>query len=188
LAALIVSHLNEDVGSSTKAIEAKPTRITGHRQGSVSNEARAKQRGRVQVGIALRNPKTEAGIRNGIFGVAAIQLITREERVITEILTSGRAIGALAARSTQPRDSNPLTRLKPGNLIAQLRNGADNLVSWNERKLGSRQFSINHVQISAANRTGIYSNQHLIPLGLGNRDIPKNQRLTHGFQDHGLHD
>jgi hypothetical protein len=44
MAALVAGHLNQDVGGSAKSIEAKPARITGHRQGSISNEARAKQR------------------------------------------------------------------------------------------------------------------------------------------------
>src|SRR5262245_18793349 len=47
LAALMASHLNEDVGGGTKSVETKPARITRHRQSSVSNQASAKQRSRI---------------------------------------------------------------------------------------------------------------------------------------------
>jgi hypothetical protein len=126
----------------------------------------------------LRDPKAEPGICHGIFGVATIELIAGKPGAITKIFASGITIDTVSARSTEPGDSNPLTHLKAENPVAKLRYVANNLVAWNERELGIWKFPINHVQISAANRTGTYLNQDLIRVRLGDLYIPENQRLT----------
>ena len=125
----------------------------------------------------MRHPKTEPGVRHGIFGVATIELIAGELGTIAKIFASRIAVGTTATGSTEPWNSDPLTQLKVDNLVAERRYIANNLVTWNEWEFGIRQFSINHVQISAANRTGAYLNQNLIRFRLGDRNIPENQEV-----------
>ena len=126
----------------------------------------------------MRHPETEPGIRHGTFGVATIEVIAGELGAIAKIFASRIAVGTMAAGSTEPWNSDPLTQLEVDNLVAERRYVADNLVAWNEREFRIRQFSVNHVEISAANRTGAHLNQNLIGLRLGDGNIPENQRLT----------
>jgi hypothetical protein len=126
----------------------------------------------MQVGVALRYPKTKPRIRDGKLGVAAVELIAGKPGGVAKVFPPRLTIGTAAARSTEPGDSNSLAGFKAHNLAANRRYGANNLMARYEREFRIRQFSINHVEISAANRAGADSNQNLIRFRLRNRNIP----------------
>src|SRR5262245_4225672 len=184
-----------------KTIQANAPRIARFAIGAVTNQSRAKQRRNLDVVITLRQMETISRIREGELGVTAIERVTGEARVITKIFSVRSAIRAFAISPAKPRDSDAISDGEGGSglsagAVGTLRSlpqftdffdSSDNLVTENQRKLRIGQFTIDHVKIGAANRTGPDPHEQLSPARLGLRHIAQLQRPFRFVQNHRMH-
>jgi hypothetical protein len=142
-------------------VNAKASRISRFSIGSVTNQSRAKQWRNCDVIITLRQMKAVSRIGDGELGVAAIDCVTGEARVVAKILSTGSAIRAIAIGPPKPRNSDAvadrefrISNLESRIFLADFFNTANNLVTENQRQFRIEQFAIDHVKVSAANRAG----------------------------------
>jgi hypothetical protein len=94
---------------------------------------------------------------------------------------------AFAASFAQPRHADALADLKRLYVIADFINPSDDFVARHQRKFRVRQFTVNDVEIGAANATGRNPNAHFAVTRsrVGSLDI--SQWLARLFQDHCQH-
>src|SRR5690606_334930 len=100
--------LRNDVRGGPESIHADSGGIAGLAQRAVADQTRAEQRRRRDRIVRLGNREAEIFVRYGVLGVAARQLIPREERVRTEILLPGSAVAAPAAGPSEPWNADSL--------------------------------------------------------------------------------
>src|ERR1043165_795758 len=98
--------LGHDMGSGTETVDTETLRLAGHAQRAVADKAGAQQRGRLDVGIALRQGKAVCGLCRRVFGVAAVDLVAGEARGVAEVLVLRDAVGAGAAGVAEPGNSD----------------------------------------------------------------------------------
>jgi hypothetical protein len=157
LAALMDSHLSDDVGRATKAIYPKVIGFlyrARHYQRSIPNQARAQQGCGFYVAVRLVQWKTKSRFGDGEFGVAAIDGVAGEPRVVTQVFPIGPAVLTLAASPTKPRDPNPRSDPKLLDLGTAFHNFSDYFVARNERKFWVWQFPVHDVQVRSADGAG----------------------------------
>ena len=127
----------------------------------MTDQPRAQKRRRVNVIVVVGERKAETLVGNCVFRVAAIPRVAGELRVQAEILGTGAAELALAARPAQPRNAHALSFCKALRIRASPHNHSDNLVTGNEWKLGIRKLAIDDVEIGSTHGTGVNTNDEL---------------------------
>jgi hypothetical protein len=184
---LVARHLNQDVSCRAESVKTKALGVTRHSESAISNKPRAKQRGRLQVGIAFRNWETEPAIGHNVFSVTSIDLVTCELGFVAEVFASGLTVRTMAAGSTQPRNSNSVSESETFHLFPCRRHPTYNLVPWNERKFWVRELTVGHMQVSSADGAGIHPHHNLVGLRFWNGNFPKRQGLARRFKNHCEH-
>src|SRR5690606_27825421 len=139
--------LRNDVRGGPESIHADSGGIAGLAQRAVADQTRAEQRRRRDRIVRLGNREAEIFVRYGVLGVAARQLITREERVRTEILLPGSAVAAPAAGPSEPWNADSLPRAVAPRARTEGFDPPDDLVPRNERQRGLGQFAVDDVQV-----------------------------------------
>src|SRR5262249_47538305 len=104
----VASDLDEDVGSRAEAVEAEGSRIAGETQRAIADEAGAEKRRRLFVRVARGDGKAVALVGEGVLGVAAVDLVSREPRALAEVLAVRQAEAARAARPPEPGHADPV--------------------------------------------------------------------------------
>src|SRR5580700_1195110 len=93
-------HLNRHMRRRAKTIKSQPPAWLDTRkpQAAESNDPRAKQWRGLQIGESFGNRVNEILRRNDIFGVATIDAVSSERRVVTKIFIASPAVFAYAIR------------------------------------------------------------------------------------------
>src|SRR5882724_369815 len=120
--------------------------------------------------------KTVPRIGDGELGETAIDGVTGKVGVIAKILSAGSAIRAIAVGPPKPRDSHTISNCEVRIFFPDFFDSSDNLMTENQRQFRIRQFPIDHVKVSAANRAGTDADEQLSPARLRLRHIAQLQR------------
>src|SRR6266550_324963 len=131
--------------------------------------------------------KTVPRIGNGELGVTAVDGVTGKAAVIAKILSAGSAIRAIAVGPAKPRDAHAISDRKFRIFLTDLFHMANNLMTWYERQFWIRQFAIDHVKVSAANRAGADAHEQLSFAWLRLRHIAQLQGSFRFVENHGAH-
>ena len=85
-----------------ETVNAEPFGIAGFDKASITNQPGAEQRRGFNVIVYFGNRKTKTLIGDGIFGVAAVDRIAGELRLVAEVLLAIPAIRASVACPAKP--------------------------------------------------------------------------------------
>ena len=184
---LIRRHLRDDVRGSAEALNAEPLAVPYFNQTSVSDQTRAQKRRGFRIAIEIWDRKTEALIVDSTFGIAAVERVPRELRLVAEIFLPAPTVGTLATCPTQPRHADAVADFKASHRVAQIGDGADDFVAGHKRQFRLCQFAIDDVKIRSAHRACVNLDQNLTGAGLGYWQFRQVQRLAGLFKDHGAH-
>ena len=179
--------LYQDVGRRAEAVQADAGGVLHQSIGAVADQTGAQQRCRLQVFISRRQLEAVIGVGHRVLGEAARYLVARVAGVIAEILSLVIAEPAVATAASQPGYSHPLAGSQACHPRAQAFDGADDLVSRNQRQRGLREFPVHHVQVGAADAAGAHPEQYLAGCRPGHWQLLQAQGFTGRGQYHGAH-
>ena len=91
LAPLPAGHLGDDVCRRAETVDADPFCIAGRGQRAIADQPRAKQRRRFGIRVCIRQGKAIAPVGQREFGIAAIQGIAGELRLVAEVFATARS-------------------------------------------------------------------------------------------------
>ncbi len=119
------------------------------------------RRRRVHVIERLRNRINVIGWSDHILGVAAIDVISGEERVLAQILRAAQAVLACLIGPVQPGQSDAIAFAMILHAASDCIDDSDDLMAWDNRPLVLRKFAFHRVQVGMAQRATIHTNAHL---------------------------
>src|SRR5262249_20950706 len=143
-AALVTRQLRDDVGGGAEAVEAEAPRIARPAQRAIADEAGAHERRRFHVAVAAADREAVARIRDRVAGIAAVDLISGEARLLAQVLAAAAAELANAASEAEPGHADALAHAEPVDVAAERGDGADDLVAGDERQLRLAQLAVDH--------------------------------------------
>ncbi len=88
-------------------------------------------------------------------------------RVLTQVLFLAAAILARTIRPIQPGNANPIADAEPRRALTQRIDDADDLMTWDDGKAGSRNFALDDVEVGVADAAGMDGDANLIRTGRG---------------------
>ena len=190
LPALMDSNLGNDVCRASETVNPEVSGLldrTCHHQRTVANQARAHQRGRLDVAVRLIQRKTKSRFGHGEFGVAAIDRVTGEPGVVTQVFPVCFAILTMAAGPAKPRDPDAGPHPEIVDPGTAFHNFSDNFMPGNERKFWVRQFAIHDMEIRTANGAGQHPHQHLSGTRRRRYHLAFAERGSRLFKNHRAH-
>ena len=95
----------DDVRRGAEPVQPEPLGVAGEPQRAVADQARAEERRRLLVAVALRHRHAVALVGDGQLGVAAVEVVAREARAVAEVLAAAQAVAA--SPSVQPSHGMP---------------------------------------------------------------------------------
>ncbi len=98
-----------------------------------------------------------------VLGVAAVDLISGEAGLVTQVLAPGQAVAAAPTGVAKPRHTHSVSQaegiaFRSGPVC---RYGAHDLVSYDQRQLGFGQLAVYYVKIGATDGAGGHFDEHL---------------------------
>jgi len=106
--------------------------------------------------------KTESGIGHSELGVTPVDGIASETRVIAQIFPTRAAISALTIGPAKPRNAYAVANFEFRiYFFSNPFDAGNDLVTWYERQLWIRQFTIGHVKVCPAHRARSDSHEQL---------------------------
>src|SRR5690606_29161889 len=124
------------------------------------------QRRDLQIREGAGQGKREPRVRHGVLGVAPVDLISREDSALAEVLRAPTAKRALPAGPAEPGHTDALALDEALDLAAERRDRAHDLVAEDQRQLRLGELAVEHVQIRPAHAAAANANQDLV----GSRD------------------
>ena len=185
--ALVERDLADDVRRGSEAVQAESLGVAGHSQRPVADQARAEERSGLEIRIAVGNRRAEALVGDGELRVAAVQRVTREARVVAEVLAAGSAVTAVAVGPPEPGDADAVALREALGPLAGLLHRPDDLVTEDERELRIGQLPVDDVQVGAADAAGVHGDEDLTGARLGVGVVGLAQRFPRGVEDERTH-
>ena len=184
---LELRNLGDDMRGRAKAVDAERLGIARHAQRAMADQPRTQQRRRGRIRVALGQRKAIGSLRDCVVGIAAIDLVPREERRIAKVLLLGPAKETAAAGMPQPRNADAIATRKLEYAGPDRFDAADDLMAGYDRQARLGQVAVDHVQVGSTNATGcdLYEDLARTRHGIGN--IPPLEKLPRGLQDHCFH-
>src|SRR5215212_7155790 len=133
--AFVYCYLGHDVGRGPEPVETELLGISSETQRAVTDQASAQQGSGLQICETFGDREAEAGVGNGVLGVAAVDLVPRKPGVLAKVLTPGETVAALAIGPTEPRHPDPAPSREVAGLLAGPLHGADYLVARDQGQL-----------------------------------------------------
>ncbi len=161
--------LRHDMRSRAEAVDAEALARTSELQRAVADQPGAEQRRGFGVAIAVRNRKHVACVGHGVLGIAAVDLVAGEARMVAEIFGALAAIGACAVGIAEPRHADAHPRSEALDAVAQGLDAPDDLVPEHERKLRLRELAVEDMQVGAAHPARRDLDQDLVRARSGHR-------------------
>jgi hypothetical protein len=159
-------NLRNDVRGRAEAIKPNSGTGSGHPIRSVTDQTGTEQRSGVSIVVFRRQGKAERCVRDGVFGVAAVNLISSVFRARAEILALTAAEFTHAARPSEPRDADAITVRMIRDVGANRFDTTNDLVSWHDWYRGLGQIALDDVEIGAADPTREDFDEDLFRSGL----------------------
>ena len=154
-----------------RSCRCRALRIARHNQRTVADEPRAQQRRRGNVVVFVWNREAITLVGERVFGIAAVEVIAGEARVVAQVFVAARAVAAFAAGVAQPRHADAVADIEAFGRRAFFGDDADDFMPGNDRQLAVSEVAIDDVQIGAAHAAGANLDQQLIGRGLGKRQL-----------------
>src|SRR5947208_12744248 len=151
-APLVPRDLRHDVRGGAEAVETEPLGVAREPERPIPDQAGAQEGSRLETGIALGKWEAKALIDDRVLGVAAVEVVSGEARMVTEVLAPGAAEGTLAVRPAQP--GNPDAAILAHNC-------SDDLVAEHERQLRVWKLAVEDVEVGSADPTGLHLDEQL---------------------------
>src|SRR5262249_42978740 len=103
-------------------------RVAGFDERTITNKPGAEQGSRLRIGIKSGDWETESMIRDGVFGITAVQRVTGEQRAVAKIFATGIAILANATGPAQPGHADASADFEIHDFVSNGGNMADDFV------------------------------------------------------------
>src|SRR6185437_13224002 len=116
-----------------KTVDAQSFRIAGLHQRTITDQSRAQQRRGFGIRVTFRNGKTKAFVRNGVFCVTTIDVVTGEARVLAKVFTSAFAKATGAIHPAKPGNPDAIAEFETRCSFAKFLNSPDNLMTEHKR-------------------------------------------------------
>src|SRR3569832_2241409 len=184
----IARDLRGDMGCGAEALKADSLCVSSHLERAIANQPGAQERCCFYIAETGRDRKTIALMRDGIFRIAAIDLIAGEPRPVAKIFASAAAESTFAARPAQPGHAHAHAHLEGLHLFTEPLERADDFMSGNKRGLWIGELAIDHVQIGATDAASMDANDNFVRSGICDRArLVEPERLPSAVQHHGTH-
>jgi hypothetical protein len=108
--------------------------------------------------------------RRHVLRVSALGISARCSELTAEVFVSTQAGTASSARRINPGDPHPIAGCEPHGLLAALFDGADDLVTENDRQMRRGSSFFNFVQFGVADSTGRDADKYFMVPGDGIRE------------------
>src|SRR5262249_11163970 len=132
--------------------------------------------------------KRIARIRNRVGRVASITRVSSEERLIAQVLLTVHAVRTAPAGVAEPGDAHALAQAECGHTGSERIDLADDLMTRDDRKLGMRQVSIDHVQIGPADAACRHAHPYFAGVRMPIREVAQRERLAGTIEHHSTHE
>jgi hypothetical protein len=152
VASLVTSQLKHQVRRPAEAVQAKAL-ATFHATQSVRTKTDypgAKERGRLLIGKGGRDGMNEIRTHDHIVGVAAVDVVSREARLLTQVFGTSGAVRADAIGEVQPGNPHTLARAYVPASGANRINLPHNLMPGNQWAFEKRQVTFHDMQVGPA--------------------------------------
>src|SRR5262249_26483173 len=145
-----------------KAIKPQAFAFARHYQRAVANQPRAEQGGCHRIVISVGNGEGEALVGQSVLRITAVDLVPCEAGPVAQVFPPTSTINPFAARPAEPGDTHALADGKALHSLVFFHNSADNLVAGNQGQFRLGQFTVDNMQIGAADSAGTNLKQDLI--------------------------
>jgi hypothetical protein len=186
-------HLGKQMRRGTEAVQTNSSRLTcgwtfrGVPVCAVADKAGAEQRRGVNGVVKIRQRETEPLVGDRELRVSALPRVAGKARLHAEVLRSGAAVRAHAARPAKPRDTDAGSLREAISTTSAPNNPPDDLVARHQRQRRIGQLAVDQVQIGAADRTSLDAQQYFAWPRRRLRPDGEAERLSRSFQDHRAH-
>ena len=135
----------------------------------------------------MRQLKGVARVGDSRAGIAAIDLVAGEARVIAEVLLATPAIEARAVGPAEPRHADAVADGEALRALAEARHPAHDLMPEDEGQFGLRKLAVENVEIGAAHAASRNLDEDLAGSGCRDFHFRGPKRLPGRVQHHRLH-
>ncbi len=156
-------------------------------QRAVADEAGAEQRGGLGIAVLRGQREDVAMVGDGVFRVAAVDLVAGEAGAHAQVFAAALAIGTHAARPADPRHADALAGRETIDAGADRGDDADDLMAEHEGQLGMGQFAVEDVQVGATDAARTNLQEHLPVARLRHGQLGRHERGVCCLQDHRAH-
>jgi hypothetical protein len=111
--------------------------------------------------VRVGQPEAEPRVCDGLFRVAAVDLVARVASIAAQILMVRAAEFARSAGVSKPRDSDAIARRERNDVVAYPFDPADDLVSRDDRDCRLRQITVDDVKVGPAHAARQHSHDYL---------------------------
>jgi hypothetical protein len=144
--------LRDDVCSGAKTVDADAGSLAGFPQRAIADKPSTQKRCRRNVVIHLGYQGAEPLIDGSELSIAAIKCISGKFRVFTKIFKIRSTIAALSTRPAKPGNAYPFSTRKSRASLTHVMNRSNDFMTWYQRNLRIRQFTVDDVKIRATYR------------------------------------
>ena len=175
----VARHLNRDVRGRAETVKSEPPAAldSGKAQTPKADDPGAQQRRGLFIGKRFGNRINERLGCDRVFGVAAVDRVAGERRMIAEIFPAGAAEFAGEVRAVKPRHADARAPRETMRALAQFFDDADDLVAGNHRRFARRQFAFHHVEIGAADAAAAHAQKDFALAGLRDGRVREFERI-----------
>jgi hypothetical protein len=106
---------------------------------------------------------------------------------IAKVFLVAAAVATSTAGPSQPRHAHAFTDPKALDSFTDARHCSDDLVTGDKRQLGLRQFTVDEMQVRAANGARVHVDQHLCWPRRGDGELRQAQWFAGLFKHHSAH-
>ena len=110
--------------------------------------------------------------------VAAVYVVTGEERMVAQVLVAALAVRTDAVGGVKPGRAHAVAHPKARRPLAMGRHRADHLVARHDPVFVGRQFTLNDMQIGSAHAAHFDPDQRLASLRRRRRQVAEFQRVV----------
>jgi hypothetical protein len=192
LGALRACHLRHDMRRGAEAVNAEAgelafERLAGKLERAIADQSGTEQRRSLGVAVTFRQFEHIARVGHRVAGIAAVDLIAGEARIVAEILLARAAIGASAVGPAEPGHTDAVADCQLRHALAERFDAADDLMPEHERQLGLVELAVENVQVGTAYAAGRHLDQDLPAPWLGHCDFGVLEWCAGALKQHRLH-
>jgi len=134
----------------SEAVDPDPLGVARHSVGAVANQCGAEQRCNFEIAVFVWKGETIPGVGDREICIAAVDLESRESRLVAEILVPASAVAARPAGPAEPGNTNALSDFEIRHPRADRFDGPNDLVARHDWKRRVVELIIDEMQVGSA--------------------------------------